>query len=47
MNYAAWYTFSAFEESRLFLHDYRIRHEWLLLFEVRLRRVLDQLKEAA
>ena len=46
MNFAAWYTFGAFEESRLFLHDNRIRNERLLLFELRLRRVLDQLKEA-
>jgi hypothetical protein len=46
MDHAAWYTFGAFEESRLFLRDSKIRHERLTLFELGLRRALDQLEAA-
>jgi len=45
MDHAAWYTFGAFEESRLFLRDHKIRHERLALFELGLRRALDQLEQ--
>jgi hypothetical protein len=43
MGYQDWFTFGAFEESRLFLHDSRVRKRRLALFELELRRVLDQL----
>jgi hypothetical protein len=46
MGYDAWFTFDAFEESRRFLHDPRARHDRLVLFELRLRRVLQQLEQA-
>jgi hypothetical protein len=38
-----WFTFGAFEESRKFLTDRRVRNDRLALFELQLRRVLDQL----
>ena len=46
MSNRAWFTFDAFEESRLFLHDSRVRHDRLALFELRLRRTLQQLEQA-
>lgn len=39
-----WFTFDAFEESRRFLCDTRARNDRLALFEVRLRRILQQLE---
>lgn len=39
----AWFTFQAFEESRRFLKDARVRNLRLTLFELRLRRMLEQL----
>ena len=39
----AWFTFGAFDESRRFLHDARTRNDRLALFELRLRRTLQQL----
>lgn len=39
----AWFTFDAFEESRRFLHDARVRNARLTLFELRLRRSLEEL----
>lgn len=44
MDNAAWFTFGAFEQSRMFLCDERIRHDRLALFEMRLRAVLQQLE---
>src|SRR5512142_1007375 len=44
MDNAAWFTFGAFNESRLLLCDERIRHDRLLLFELRLRAILQQLE---
>jgi len=40
-----WFTYGAFEESRRFLYDARERNRRLALFELQLRRVLDQLAE--
>jgi hypothetical protein len=40
---AAWFTFDAFEESRRFLRDPRVRHDRFVLFELHLRRALTQL----
>ena len=42
----AWFTFDAFEESRLFLYDSRVRNDRLVLFELRLRRILQELERA-
>ena len=42
-----WFTFDAFEESRLFLHDSRVRNDRLVVFEYRLRRILQELERAA
>ena len=46
MGHDAWFTFGAFEESRRFLCDPRARHDRLSLFELRLRRALQQLEQA-
>jgi hypothetical protein len=43
MGNAAWFTFQAFEESRKFLQDTRLRHDRLAQFEVMLRHILQQL----
>lgn len=45
MNNDAWFTFGAFEESRRFLCDLRVRHDRLTAFEWQLRRVLQQLEQ--
>jgi len=45
MGHRAWFTFAAFEESRRFLHDARVRNDRLALFEYRLRRTLQQLEQ--
>ena len=42
----AWFTFDAFEESRLFLTDSRVRNDRLVSFEFRLRRTLQELEHA-
>jgi len=42
----AWFTFGAFEESRRFLHDARVCNDRLVLFELYLRRILQQLERA-
>ncbi len=44
MDERAWFTVGAFEESRRFLRDARTRHDRLALFEVYLRRALQQLE---
>ena len=44
MGVPEWFTFGAFEESRKFLTDRRVRNDRLALFELQLRRVLDQLE---
>jgi len=46
MNNRAWFTFGAFEESRRFLCDSRTRNDRLALFELRLRRALQELEQA-
>jgi hypothetical protein len=46
MNDHGWFTFDAFEESRRFLYDSRARNDRLALFEVQLRRTLQQLERA-
>jgi hypothetical protein len=46
MDNAAWFTYDAFKESRLFLLDERTRHDRLALFELHLRRVLKELERA-
>jgi hypothetical protein len=46
MDGQAWFTFGAFEESRRFLCGPRTRHDRLALFELRLRRALQQLEIA-
>ena len=46
MDAPAWFTFGAFKESRRFLCDPRARHDRLALFDVQLRRVLQQLERA-
>jgi|YNPBryantNP2012_1023418.scaffolds.fasta_scaffold15535_2 hypothetical protein len=45
MDNAAWFTFGAFEESRRFLCDPRVRHDRLTCFEWQLRRALQQLAQ--
>ena len=45
MRNRAWFTFDAFEESRRFLQEARVRNERLSLFEYRLRRTLQQLEQ--
>jgi hypothetical protein len=46
MGNSAWFTFGAFEESRRFLYDARVRNDRLALFELRLRRALQALEQA-
>jgi hypothetical protein len=46
MGHDAWFTFGAFEESQRFLQDPRARHDRLVLFELHLRRALQQLEQA-
>ena len=46
MDHRAWFTFGAFEESRRFLHDRRTCNDRLALFELSLRRALQQLERA-
>jgi exo-beta-1,3-glucanase (GH17 family) len=46
MGEPAWFTFGAFEESRRFLEEPRARHDRLALFELHLRRALQQLEGA-
>jgi len=43
MDANAWFTFGAFEESRRLLHEARERHLRFTVFELHLRRVLEQL----
>jgi hypothetical protein len=45
MGNRAWFTFDAFEESRRFLYNSRVRNARLALFELRLRRTLEQLAQ--
>ena len=45
MDNRAWFTFDAFEESRHFLCDSRVRNDRLVRFEARLRRTLQQLED--
>jgi len=47
MGNRAWFTFDAFEESRRFLCDSRVRNDRLVLFELHLRRALQQLEQAS
>ena len=44
MGVPEWFTFGAFEESRKFLTDQRVRKDRLALFELQLRRILEQLE---
>jgi hypothetical protein len=44
MGNEAWFTYGAFEESRRFLRDARVRHDRLARFELHLREVLTQLE---
>jgi len=44
MGDSAWFTFDAFEESRRFLCHPRTRNDRLALFELRLRRALEELE---
>jgi hypothetical protein len=46
MDDSAWFTFDAFEESRRFLCDSRTRNDRLVLFELQLRRALQELEQA-
>jgi exo-beta-1,3-glucanase (GH17 family) len=46
MDGRAWFTFGAFEESRCFLCDLRVRNDRLVLFEFNLRRALKELEHA-
>jgi len=46
MGVPEWFTFGAFDESRKFLTDQRVRNDRLALFEIQLRRVLEQLESA-
>jgi hypothetical protein len=43
MGSSTWFTFDAFEESRHFLTNARVRNARLTLFELRLRRALEEL----
>jgi hypothetical protein len=45
MDAPAWFTFGAFEESRRFLQDSRVRNLRLTLMEASLRQVLEQLEQ--
>ena len=44
MDVPAWFTFGAFDESRKFLTDRRVRNGRLTLYELQLRQVLTQLE---
>jgi hypothetical protein len=44
MDAPAWFTFGAFDESRKFLTDRRVRNGRLTLYELQLRQVLTQLE---
>jgi hypothetical protein len=44
MGIPEWFTFGAFEVSRKFLTDLRVRNDRLALFELQLRRILAQLE---
>jgi hypothetical protein len=44
MGVPEWFTFGAFAESRKFLTDQQVRNNRLALFELQLRRVLEQLE---
>ena len=44
MGVPEWFTFGAFDESRKFLKDRRVRNDRLNLFELQLRQVLTQLE---
>ncbi len=46
MDDRAWFGFEAFEESRRFLHDLRVRNDRLVRYEARLRVILQQLEDA-
>jgi hypothetical protein len=46
MGAEAWFTYSAFEESRRFLYDDRTRNDRLAAFDYRLRRALTQIEAA-
>jgi hypothetical protein len=46
MGNEAWFTYDAFEESRRFLQEPRVRHDRLALFELHLRRVLAEVGAA-
>jgi hypothetical protein len=46
MGHEAWFTYDAFEESRRFLQEPRVRHDRLALFELHLRRVLAEVSAA-
>jgi hypothetical protein len=46
MGHSAWFTFDAFEESRRFLCDSRTRNDRLVMFELQLRRALQELEQA-
>ena len=46
MGVPEWFTFGAFDESRRFLTDQRVRNDRLALFDIQLRRVLEQLESA-
>jgi hypothetical protein len=46
MGHWEWFTFRAFDESRRFLRDPRVRHDRLVAFELRLRRALAQAADA-
>jgi len=45
MDNAAWFTFGAFDESRQFMQDESVRHDRLVLFELSLRRALQQIQQ--
>jgi hypothetical protein len=44
MGIPEWHSFGAFDESRKFLSDRKVRNDRLVLYELQLRRVLDQLE---
>jgi hypothetical protein len=44
MGIPEWFTFGAFDESRKFLNDQRVRHNRLALFDLQLRQILTQLE---
>ncbi len=44
MDNSSWFGFGPFDASRRFLQDARVHHDRFVLFEVRLRRILQQLE---